>query len=411
MAGAAKVVYVQIVAQTKRFNAGMKKAEKGLARVKKAVGLVSAAVLVIGAVALHAVSRKINEISKELDSMAKAAKGLEVSFAFLEDVQFVFKRLGGDGSVGTMTKMFKSLEKATAEAMSGSKEYTDLFDLLNINAQEFGELKQEEKVLAIHRAWSKSNKTTEQAAAMGDILGRGWNKNRAVFAASSEEFTALIDKRRELGGLTAEGGALAETFEDVKANVEQAKRGISDQVFKAIGPTFIKAAEGAEKFFVWLQKTGMMGPIVASGVFLIATAMGAAATAGIALMIAIAPISLTMLAISGAVVAVGAGLATLAIYWDDLGIAIRDFGDVSGPIMDKLTEFGGQVLGFMGFGSDKQHADSMGRAPTKGRSAFGGGAASTSSTTVNVDARGMTPAQVQALIKQQEQKALRGKGK
>jgi len=417
MSVAGKTVYIELVAQTKRFNAGMKKAEKGLARVKKAVGLVSAAIILVGVVALRAMSKQINEMSGELDKMAKAAKGLDVSFAFLEDVQFAFKRLGGDGGVATMTKMFKSLEKATAEAMSGSKEYTDLFDLLNINAKEFGELKQEEMVIALHRAWSKSNKTTEQAAAMGDILGRGWNKNRAVFAASTDEVLRLIDEGRKLGGFTADAGALAETLEDVKTNIEQAKRGLSNQIFLAVGPMFLDMARATQDFYTWLQKTGQMGNIFKGVMITLTAAILAAAGALIVMAAAFAgPALLAGFAAFGVffgiAIAIGGAIAVITAHTDDLARSL----EYVGIKMDKIRDFGGEVLGVLGFGTDDEFFSS-------GAFAGGGGVApktvgggnttrtSNSSTTVNVDARGMTAAQVNALIKQAEQQKLRNKGK
>lgn len=409
MANAGKTVYVELVAQTKKFNAGMQQANKGLGKLRATVGAASGAILALGAVALRSISNEISEMSKELDTLAKTAKALDVSFAFLEDMQFVFKRLGGDGGPATLSKMFKSLEKAAGEAASGSKEYVDTFATLGLDAQAFADLKPEEQVLAVHRAWQSSNKTTEQAAAMGDLLGRGWINNRAVFAASSAEFEELIAKRRELGGFTAEAGALAEQFEDVKTNTEQSIRALKNDIFLALAPTFKESAEQLSKFVSWLVKTGHAGTVVQAVVLGITVAMGAAAMALVALLVPLAVAAAPFLAIGAAVTAAIAGIGTLIYYWDDLKRSIRDFGDVAGPILDKVTNFGGEVLSFLGLGDNSAMAESS-AAPARSRGRANSGQGPAAAPTVNnyYSIEGQTAEQMQRNADRRTNAQLRG---
>jgi hypothetical protein len=407
---AAKLVYVELVAQTKKFAAGMKKADGALAKVKKSVALVSAAILAIGAIAIRGLIRELGNLSVELDNLAKTAKGLGVSFNFLEDMQFVFKRLGGKGGTEPMKKMFKTLNKATSEAASGSKEYVDVFKDLGVNQNEFIKLKPEAQILALHKAFQNSAKGTKEMAAMGDLLGRGFTANMPVFAATTDEFIELIELRRELGGFTEESGKLGEAYEDVKANIGQVKRALKDEVFKTFAPIMIKMGKATQEFFQWLDKTGLTVPILTTGLTVLVSLMGLAAAAGIALAVAFIPISAVAVAITAAITGMTLAIGTVIYYWDDLLISIRDFGDVAGPILDKITSFGGEVLAVLGFGDDELRARNA-AAPTTPGLIGSRGSTTNSSSVVNIDASGMTPEQVNRLIKEHQAQAASGKNR
>jgi hypothetical protein len=379
--------------------------------VKKGVALVSAAILAIGAVAIRGLVRELSSLSVELDKMAKTAKGLGVSFRFLEDMQFVFGRLGGDGGPQTMIKLFKSLGDATDEAAQGSAEYLDEFVKLRLDAKKFIKLKPEEQLIALHKAYQLSAKGTAEQAAMSALLGRGWVKNISVFAASTEELVRLIDKRRDLGGLTAESGALAETFEDVKRNVDQVKRGMSDKIFKAFAPAMIEMAKSTQTFFTWLSKTGLVVPVLKGSLVVLVSLMVGAAAALIVLAATVAGPALAAFGTFAALAAViGGSFTYISTQVDGLVWALKELC----VQVDKVRDFGGAVLEVLGFGSDDDFFSSGEFAPQRSGSSLGAYDPSkhvTASTVVNIDATGMTPEQVQRLIKQQQAHATSGKKK
>ncbi len=408
MAGAAKTVYIELIARTKKFNAGLKNVDKKLSKTQKAVGAVSAAILAVGVLAIRGLVKELGELSIELDAMIKTSRGLGVSFEFLEDMQFVFARLGGDGSPEAINKMLIILAKATSDAADGMQLYVDEFEKLGINVDEFVKLRPEAQLFALKIAYGKTAKETKHLAAMGNILGRGFKKNLPVFAESTDEFIRLIGVRRELGGFTRDAALLAEVYDDLGVDIDQVARGMKNEIFISFGPTMIKIGEAAKSLSIWLRETGLAVPLLVTLFTVLATAMGFAAVASVALMLALTPISLLSLAITAAVVAMGLGIGTLIVYWDDLLISIRDFGDVAGPILDKITAFGGEVLGVLGFGSAGDVSNNA-PAPIKIRG-HAGRTGTTSQTIINNNyAPGQTPAQQRAEAKRQEQAALAGK--
>jgi len=405
---AAKTVYVELVAQTKKFNAGLKKADKGLSRTQKMVGGVSAAVIALGAVALRQVSREINAISAELDELAKTARALNTDFNFFEDLQFVMKRLGATGGVGVIKKTMLAVSKATAEAASGSAEYVDEFKALNIPVKEFIKLDPEAQFLALQNAYSTSAQGAREQNALQIIAGRGAKALLNVFAAQSEEVVGLIQQRRKLGGFSEEAGNLAEEFEDVKTNVEQVKRGLKDQLFLSLAPTFIAASKGMQRFVTWLREAGLVGPVVKGTIAAIVVAMGAATAASISLTVALLPISLAAVAIGAAIGGLIVGIGTLIVYWDDLKIAIRDFGDVAGPILDKVTAFGGEIFRVLGFGDDSSAARAA-AAPAPVPAGISTSSVANTTVVQNYNISGMTAEQMESKARREAGAASRGK--
>lgn len=344
---AGKVVYVELVAQVKKFNAGMKKADAALAKTKRAVGLVSAAIVAVGVIAFRQMGKAIGKISQELDELSKTARALDSDFKFFEDMQFVFKRLGATGGVGALKKTMLAVSKAAGEAATGSAEYVDEFKVLNLNVEKFNKLSPEARILALQDAYSKSNKSVSEQNALQIIAGRGAKQLLNFFSATTDEVDKLIEKRRELGGFTEEAGSLAESFEDVKANTEQAVRALKNEIFLTVGPAFKRAAETTQEFVIWLRETGLVGPVVVGFFSVLAGVMAVATAAMVALAIATLPISATMLAVGAAITGVSLAVGAMALYWDELAESI-EYVLEKFNLLDGAMKFGGQVLDFFG---------------------------------------------------------------
>ena len=411
MAGAAKTVYVELIARTKKFNSGLKKADKTLSKTRKGVAAVSAAILAVGAVAIRALVKELSELSKELDNMAKTSKGLGVSFEFLEDMQFVFKRLGGEAGPAQMVKLIGKLGDAATGASQGLMTYVREFENLGINTEEFLKLKPEAQLLALHIAYGKSAKSTQDMASMSLILGRSFKKNISVFAESTDEFVRLIELRRDLGGLSAESGKLAETFEDLKVNISQVTRDLKDEVFKQFAPTMIAMTAATEAFWKDLNRTGNAAEFVNGAMKVFATVMGAAAVAAIAVGIATFPVLGIFLLATAAITGLVLGLGTLITRWDELKTSVVDFFKSYNTMSRDFWEgFGGEVLQVLGFGDAGSAANRAGAGPaTIPRPPVSTGDVTTQTIINNNYAPGQTPAQQRAEAKRQEQAALAGK--
>jgi hypothetical protein len=410
---AAKTVYVELVAQTKKFNAGLAKAEKRLGKTKAAVAAVSTAILAVGAVALRSLVRELENTAAELDEMGDAAKALQTKFAFLEDLQFIAKRLGSDeAGLGVIRNTMLAIDKAASEAASGSKQYTDEFAKLGLNAKEFIKLDPETRFLALRDAFAQSAKGAEELAALQIIAGRGAKGLLNVFGATREEFADLIKQRRAFGGFTEEGAELAGTLDDVWKNLDQIKRGLKDEVFRAFGPVLLEWYQGAQKFVLWLRETGYLVPILKVAVVGLVAVMAGALAALIAVGAALAPAALLASAsafgaIAVAVGAVGTALAVAVSYGKEL---INSIDYVFEKFRELKDNFGGTVLKNLGFGGDASMAERAAwttSAPVPSNLAGAGG----NSTVIqnNISVEGQTAEQMQSDLRRRNDAQRRGK--
>lgn len=410
---AAKTVYVELVAQTKKFNQGMQKAEKRLGRSKKAVAALSGAMLAVGAVAARKLVNELSLISVELDSVAKTARGLGVEFSFLEDVQFVAKRLGSDAGLGTIQKTMLAVAKNASYASQGLETYTREFEALGINVEEFLKLDQTEQLLSLRDAFAQGAKGPRELAALTVLAGRGAKSMLNFFEAGREEFEGLIKERRALGGFTAEAGKLAEEMEDVKVNIEQVKRGLKDAVFRTFGPTLLEWYKGTQKFVIALRDAGLTVPIMKGLVAVIGVGMVSAMTALTAVTVtwvaAMAPVAFTVGAVAAGITGLAAGIYTLVTRWDELTESVRWFLD-NVTKLDGITNFGGEVLRFLGFGDDGAAANrAAAPAPVPAGLSSGNSTTNNSSTTNNYYVTGNST--VEKSLREREAAQRRGKGR
>jgi hypothetical protein len=230
-----------------------------------------------------------------------------------------------------------------------------------------------------------------------------------VFVANREEFADLIAQRRAFGGFTEEGAELANTLDDVWKNLDQIKRGLKDEVFRAFGPVLLEWYEGAQKFVLWLKESGYLVPILKGALITLVALMAGAAAALLAIGAILAgPALAAGAAVFGAVAAAVAGVTaaiTVAVtYAKELGDALEYvFGK-----MDALRNFGGGILSKLGFGSDASFAERA-AAPAPVPAAIASGTGSSTVIQNNITVEGKTAEQLQTDVRRRNEAQMRGK--
>lgn len=350
---AGKVVYVELVAQVKRFNQGMKKAESGLARVRKAALLVSTAILAIGGLALRELSRSFDDMTEKLDTLGKTAKKTGLQVEAIQDFGFAIERSGGNAN--SLNKAFQTMLYATGQAKIGLKSYQDAFASINIDHKRFAKLKPEEQFLAIMDGLRNADDETRAFAAQTLLGGRVVKDWAAALRLTREEFNALIKESQAIGNVTKPITDNAEALDDLNTSLAKAKEFLKANVWNEFAKVLIPIKERAVEFWKALSDEKRM--MIVKGV--IAAIIGLFAVMGLAL-VGIVAAAGPFLVVGAKVLAFGVALGALfyniglGIYTvidniDDLGRSFQWLGD---QIKEAVGGFGGKVLKFFGFDTD-----------------------------------------------------------
>jgi hypothetical protein len=407
MAGAAKLVYVELVAQTKKFNAGLKKADKGLAGMGKAVAAVSAAVIGLGVVMAKSFDNFLDKTAKRLDTIGKRAAGLNVPPNFIRELEFAFGIIAGEKV--DPVKSLNKIQEAIGFAGQGLKTYTDAFDLLGVSHKELENLKPEEQYLAVVFALQQMEDPNKRAVAGSALLSRNYKKLLPVFEASTGALEEQLQVAKDLGRNNDEVYGIAAAWNDVNQAIEFVKDTIGGAVFAEFGEQIVEWKTQVVEWWKGLadeEKAALIQKII-TGIKVAMVAVGAAMAiaAGVLLVLA-AP----LIVIAAKVALVIAGIAAIgsAIYvmWRDSGKIIDEMKAAFAGLVDLLPDFVKKKFGIDVSASSR----AVGGTPAP-RSAGTTNNNSTSTTVVNIDATGMTENQVWSMIDKSNHVERRGAGR
>jgi hypothetical protein len=407
MAGAAKLVYVELVAQTKKFNAGLKKADKGLAGMGKAVAAVSAAVIGLGVVMAKSFDKFLDKTANRLDTIGKKAAGLNVPPSFLRELEHAFGIIAGEkvDPVKSLTK----IQEDIGEAALGTKTYSDAFLLLGMSYKDVENLKPEEQYLAIIFALQQMDDVNARAVAGNRLLGRSYKKLLPVIEDNTGALEAQLQEAKALGRTPDSVYDLAAAWNDVNAAIQFVKDALGDAIFAEFGAQIVEWKTQAVEWWKGLadeEKAALIEKII-TGIKVAMVAVGAAMAiaAGVLLVLA-AP----LIVIAAKVALVIAGIAAIgsAIYvmWRDSGKIIDEMKAAFAGLVDLLPDFVKKKFGIDVSASSR----AVGGTPAP-RSAGTTNNNSTSTTVVNIDATGMTENQVWSMIDKSNHVERRGAGR
>lgn len=381
MAAPGKVVYVELVAQTKKFAAGMKKADAGLARVRKAATLTGAAIGAIAAVALRQVAREMDEVIQRWDDLDKAVAKTGLSLNALQDLEFLGGRAGAKGGLNALIKGFIQLDYALGQAdAAGLESYARMFDLIGINMKEFLTLTKDEKALVLLDALSEAPDHIRTLAGQTLLGGRVTKDMAAVLNMSKEQRMNILKESQALGRLKKEHTDLGARYKDNELAIERIKELLKSDIFAPFVEQAVKAQDAVIKW--WKAASDEEKAKIVKGAIMGIKALMALVVVGLgAALVVAAPFLLIMAKV--ALVITGIGVLASGVYvifrdWNDIVEELTTgLSNLWQSLKDGARNFGGKVLELVGLGDD----DSMAQAAAAGPSTYSG--TTNNNTTIN----------------------------
>lgn len=183
--------------RVKKDMGGVKDKAASVTASLKTIAGVAAAAFSIGAIAAFAA--RVNDAA---DSLNDLAGKLDVSASSLNTIQLAAQQSGG--TVEGVTTAFQAMSNKIGEAVGGSKQASEAFARLGLNAQQLASMKPDEAFRAIAAATAGIDNQFQRAAASQDIFGKGARDIQGLL----NEGTGAIDEAR--AALERHGAALSD---------------------------------------------------------------------------------------------------------------------------------------------------------------------------------------------------------
>jgi len=194
-----QLVY-KITGDSSGFEKTMTNSNKAFTGFSKAASLALAG-LSAGAVAMGI--KKLADFTKQaitaLDTVDKMSQKIGLSRTAYQEWDFILGQSGA--SVDGLQMSLKTLSNAAAEAMQGTKQYSDEFDRLGISVTDAnGKLKDQETLFnEVFFALAGMQDQTQRTATASALLGRSATELAPALNTSKEGLEALKNQAHELG--------------------------------------------------------------------------------------------------------------------------------------------------------------------------------------------------------------------
>lgn len=263
------------------------------------------------------------------DAVAKAAKRTGLSTEAFSELGHVAELSGSNAE--ELEKGLKNLAKTGDYARQGLKTYTREFDKLGVSVTDNeGRMKRIEPLfLEVAAAIGRVENETERAAVAANIFGRAGTRLIPMFQLGAEGIEHYREEARRLGiSIGSRMAANAERLTDMFTRMRAAFRGIVLVVGNTLAPLFEKAQVWLTNLITNVRRWLEANPQIITGLQTIAT---------------------TLLAVGGALIAIGTATKGLSVLVSPGGVL---FGlaalllYISGLLDPLIDKWGKTVLGF-----------------------------------------------------------------
>ena len=362
---------VAISGNTVGLNKSLQKAQTRVDKFRSRAGLALKAVrtaalglAVAGGASLVAFGVKaVQSFVGTGDELDKMSKRLGISVETLSELKFAAEQSGA--SLDDIEKAVKKLSSSVFDANNGVKASADAFQALGLNAAMLQDLSPEEQFLAVTKALAQVENASTRAALAQDVFGRAGTTLLPLVAEGAEGLEELRQRARDLGiTFTTGAAAKAADFTDALNELKVSIGGLGNVVAEKIVPAltnllnwFTDNREAVGEFLGEVQEK--VGPFVeafVSGAGFVLEALGKVLSwivsnkpvlialiiaIGIAIVTALGPVSLAVLAILGIITAIG----FVRDNWDTIWNTILGVWDtVSGAILTAYESNFGWLL-------------------------------------------------------------------
>jgi hypothetical protein len=182
---------VSLVAKTKKFESGMRKAKGTMTAFAKAT-----AVLGMVTTAFGAMSAAISQASTEIDRLAKAGRALGVTYQEMRKLDIMSKMLGVDA--GKLNSAFRAWSKHKFQAGMGMAESVRMFNAAGINPKTLtGDMVSQ--LTQVATAIGKMEDSSQRLAVASRLLG----ESGGILAGNADGLAAAAERAEKAAdGLT-----------------------------------------------------------------------------------------------------------------------------------------------------------------------------------------------------------------
>ena len=233
---------VSLVAETAKFENGLKKAQKSAG----GFGAAAAKAIKGAAIAVAGLSAGIAVLVKQslalVDQQRKTARTLGTSQAIFSGLSLAAGIAGL--STESFTKSLKRQQKSIVDASDGLMTQKRAFDRLGLSTEDLMRLPLEKQFGTITQALGNVENATLKVAIASDIYGAKNADLINILDIGADGLDRYIKKAKELGvALTDKQTKAIEESNDAVLVMKTAFTGLGNQIAARVAPIIIKAAE------------------------------------------------------------------------------------------------------------------------------------------------------------------------
>lgn len=195
--------------------------------IGKVQGAFAALSAVAGLGGLAAMAKQAVSAADDLGDMAEA---LGISTDHLQELQYAAKQMGSSSE--TMTAGIAKFQKTLADAIGGSREASDLFEQLGLNARELASLPLPEAMGKFADAIQNTSNQTQQLDFTTAAFGKGAVSLTAVLKQGGDALTEMRQEAHETGSVMQ--GELIASAGDLQNEFQKASGAITTQMQSAL---------------------------------------------------------------------------------------------------------------------------------------------------------------------------------
>lgn len=252
-------------ARTDKFNRGMKGAGRSVGMFGRqarsvsriAMGLAGALGAVIGTRALVGF---VKESFRAMDAAAKLADRINMTTEALTGLHHA-ANLTGLG-VEALDKNIQMLQRRVGEAMQGTGEAVEAFELLGVSAENLAAMTADEQLISIAGAMEGLSTSSEKAAVSADIFGRSGVAMLNMLAQGEDGIRRMMRANEMLGGsFNRIDAAKIEAANDAITRMGVSVRGLANRIAVQLGPTVERFANRASFAFASWGEVGRLAVV------------------------------------------------------------------------------------------------------------------------------------------------------
>jgi len=231
---ATKTVYVELVAQTRKLNDGLKKADRQIGRTTQ--GLKKMAGALAGIFAVRNVTQAIKGTILDADELIKMARATGLSATEYERLAFVLKQLGA-----TPTTLKQGLGDLQLRLGDVGKLYDKFFRQIGLDPDKLRNTSPAQQIELVLSALTKVENQAQRAAIAGRVLGE--ESSRQLLKVINAGATAIEDAAHGFIPSLAskEQEDQIEAMVNAAGELEQAWKAFKTQVVLSAGPEGLEA--------------------------------------------------------------------------------------------------------------------------------------------------------------------------